>query len=136
VLDIDFLKFDELNIDYLEEEEDQWATLLDIDFLDQDLLPDILAQINAELKKQMERDALKEEDRTANVKFGKDEETGIAVLKDGQMYVWIREGANSYIELRLDDRFGYNMNVRQGDFEIYDYELGEGDNEITIQQAD
>ena len=136
VLDIDFLKYDELNIDYLEENEDQWATLLDIDFLDQDLLPDILAQINAELKAQMERDALKDDNRDANVRYGKDPETGIAVLKDGQMYVWIREGANSYIELRLDDRFGYNMNIRQGDFEVFDYELGEGDNEITIQQAD
>jgi hypothetical protein len=136
VLDIDFLKYDELNIDYLEEDKDQWATLLDIDFLDQDLLPDILAQINAELKAQMEKDALKDDNRDANVRYGRDPETGIAVLKDGQMYVWIREGANSRIELRLDDRFGYNMNIRQGDFEIFDYELGEGDNEITIQQAD
>ena len=134
-LEIDFLKFDELNIDYLEEDVDQWATLLDIDFLDQDLLPDILAQINAELKAQMEKDALGEKDQSG-VRFGLDKETGIAILKDGQFYVWRRSGTTSYIELRLDDRFGYNLNVRQGDFEIYDYELGEPENEITIQQSD
>ena len=136
VLDIDFLKFDELNIDYLEEEEDQWATLLDIDFLDQDLLPDILAQINKELKEQMERDALKQEETEADIAFGRDPETGITILKEGQLYIWIREGANSYIELRLDDRFGYNLNVRQGDFEAIDYELGTPENEIRIDQAD
>ena len=72
----------------------------------------------------------------AGIAFGRDPETGITILKEGQLYIWIREGANSYIELRLDDRFGYNLNVRQGDFEAIDYELGTPENEIRIDQAD
>ena len=52
--------FDELDKDYLDVEEDTWATLLDIDFLDQDLLPDILKQLNEELKKEMEREENRE----------------------------------------------------------------------------
>ena len=40
-LDLDFLQFDELEKDYLEEEESAWATALDIDFLEQNFLGDI-----------------------------------------------------------------------------------------------
>ena len=45
-LDIDFLKFDELEIDLLEEVEDEYASMLDVDFLDQNFLGDILEQLN------------------------------------------------------------------------------------------
>ena len=140
-LDVDFLKFDELEKDYLEEEADQWSTMLDIDFLDMDLLPDVLAQINAELKKEMEKnrlkDGLQESDRFAGVKLGKDPETGITVLMDGPNFVWTRSGATSYIELRLDTENTYILNIVQGDYEIIDYELGEGqENEIIIDQSD
>jgi len=34
-LDLDFLQFEDLEIDYLEEESENWATGLDIDFLEQ-----------------------------------------------------------------------------------------------------
>ena len=52
-LDIDFLEIDDLNQDYLEEEEDLYVTGLDIDFLQQNFLADILKQINEELALQM-----------------------------------------------------------------------------------
>ena len=52
-LDIDFLKFEELEIDYLEIEEDQYVTMLDTDFLEQNFLADILEQLNRQLALQM-----------------------------------------------------------------------------------
>jgi len=48
-LDIDFLKFEELEVDYLEIEEDEYVSMLDTDFLDQNFLADILEQLNRQL---------------------------------------------------------------------------------------
>ena len=48
-LDVDFLKFDELDIDLLEEEVDEEVAELDFDFLLQDFLQDILEVINIQL---------------------------------------------------------------------------------------
>ncbi len=50
-LEIDFLEFDDLEVDYLEEETENWATGLDIDFLEQNFLVNILDQINASWQK-------------------------------------------------------------------------------------
>ena len=56
---------------------------------------------------------------------------------DGPDFVWTRSGATSYIELRLDTENTYILNIVQGDYEIIDYELGEGqENEIIIDQSD
>ena len=52
-LDIDFLKFEELEVDYLEEIEDDAVSMLDIDFLDQNFLGDVLEQLNRQLALQM-----------------------------------------------------------------------------------
>ena len=49
-LDLDFLEFEELEVDYLEEDENMYVTGLDIDFLEQNFLADILKQINEELQ--------------------------------------------------------------------------------------
>ena len=54
-LDIDFLKFDDLDVDLLETEEDEAVTALEIDFLDQNFLVDILAQLNKQLAVQMQK---------------------------------------------------------------------------------
>ena len=131
-LDIDFLQFDDLEVDYLEEEEDLYVTGLDIDFLEQNFLADILAQINEELAKQMRS----EFDKTADGIFlGKNPETGVIILDEDPQWVWIREAASgAYIELRLDKEYGYIINIVQDEFEMYDFELGGQDNEITIIQ--
>ena len=60
-LDIDFLKFDELEIDLLAEIEDVASSLLDIDFLDQNFLGDILEQLNIQLALQMRSEFDKKE---------------------------------------------------------------------------
>ena len=133
-LDIDFLQFDDLEIDYLEEEEGQFATGLDIDFLEQNFLADILEQINKELAKAM-RSEFDKQKSVDGIFLGKHPETGVIILDEDPEWVWIREDASgSYIELRLDKEYGYVLNIIQGEFEQYDFELGGIDNAITIQQ--
>ena len=129
-LDIDFLKFDDLEVDLLETEEDAEATALEIDFLDQNFLVDILAQLNKQLAIQMRS----EFDKKSKSKTGTDE-FGVTLLDEEPEWVWMRsDEAGNNIVLRLDQENGYIINVTQGDIEIRDYELGEGDNEIYINQ--
>ena len=136
-LDIDFLEIDDLNQDYLEEEEDLYVTGLDIDFLQQNFLADILKQINEELAEQMRNEFDKQQERKSieGITLGKDPETGVIILDESPEWVWIREDASgAYIELRLDQEYGYILNIIQGEFEMYDFELLGQENEITIQQ--
>ena len=132
-LDIDFLQFDDLEIDYLEEEEDTWATGLDIDFLEQNFLVDILAQINKELAKAM-RSEFDKKKGTGDIQLGKDPVTGIIILDEDPEWVYSREGAGNFFELRLDKEYGYVISFTQNDFTIFDFELGGQDNVINILQ--
>ena len=133
-LDIDFLQFDDLEIDYLEEDESQFVTGLEIDFLEQNFLADILEQINKELAKAM-RSEFDKQKSTDGIQLGKNAETGVIILDEDPQWVWIREDASgSYIELRLDKEYGYVLNVIQSEFEQYDFELGGVENVINIQQ--
>ena len=134
-LDLDFLEFEELNVDYLEDETENWATGLDIDFLEQNFLADILEQINRQLALQMRNEFDKEKTKT-DVTLGKDPETGIILLDEDPDWLWSREdAAGNKIELRLNKEHGYVLNITQQDFEIIDYEIGGPENEITIYQA-
>ena len=111
------------------------ANALDIDFLEQNFLVDILDQINKELAKQM-RSEFDKGRGTGDLRFGKDPETGIILLDDNDSYVWIREDeAGNYVELRLDKNNTYILNVQQQDYEIIDYTIGGQGNEIRIQQT-
>jgi len=129
-LDIDFLKFDDLEVDLLETEEDEAVTALEIDFLDQNFLVDILAQLNKQLAIQMQSAF----DKKKKTKTGQDE-FGVILLDEEPEWVWMRsDEAGNNIVLRLNQENGYIINVTQGDMEIRDYQLGEGDNEIYINQ--
>jgi hypothetical protein len=130
-LDLDFLKFDDLEVDLLETEEDEAVTALEIDFLDQNFLVDILAQLNKQLALQMRSEFDKGKDKR---KTGTDE-FGVTLLIEEPEWVWMRsDEAGNNIVLRLSQENGYIINVTQGDTEIRDYQLGEGDNEIYINQ--
>ena len=134
-LDIDFLQFDDLEVDYLEEDESQFATGLDIDFLEQNFLADILEQINKELAKSM-RSEFDKQKSVDGIVLGKNPETGVIILDEDPQWVWAREDASgSYIELRLDKEYGYILNIIQGEFVQYDFQLGGQDNAISIQQV-
>ena len=135
-LDIDFLKFEELEIDYLEVEEDKYMTILDVDFLDQNFLADILEQLNIQLALQMRSEFDKKKGVEYDFTLGKDKETGITILDEDPQWYWHREAASgSTVELRLEKENSYMMNIRQGDFELIDFELGGNESEITIIQS-
>ena len=142
MLDVDFLQFDDLEIDHLEEDDSAWATGLDIDFLEQNFLVDLLKVINKELAKKLS-DKISEKETAklgsgdpSKVKTGKDPETGILIIDDDPMWIWEREDASGMIiRLVLDKQYGYFMNILQGDYEIMDYELGGQENEIVIIQS-
>ena len=134
-LDIDFLKFEELERDYLEIEEDEYATILDVDFLDQNFLGDILQQLNEQLALQM-RSEFDKKKSVYDFKLGKDKETGITILDEEPQWYWHREGVSgSVVELRLEQENSYMMNIQMGDFELIDFELGGIESEITIIQT-
>ena len=134
ILDLDFLEFDELEKNYLDEEEDLYVTGLDIDFLEQNFLADILQQINDELALQM-RNEFDKKTTVGDIQLGKNPETGVIILDEDPNWVWIREGAaGGYIELRLDKEYGYLLNIIQSEFEIIDFQLGGQDNDIRIEQ--
>jgi len=134
-LDIDFLKFDELEKDYLAEIEDDAVSLLDTDFLDQNFLGDILEQLNIQLALQM-RSEFDKKTSAYEFKLGKDKETGITILNEDPNWYWHREGASgSVVELRLEQANSYMMNIQMGDFEIIDFELGGTESVINIIQS-
>ncbi len=133
-LDIDFLKFDELDVDLLAEEEDELANSLDTDFLAQDFLGNILDQLNLQLALQM-RSEFEKKKTSGDIKLGKDSETGITILDEDPEWYWHREAASgSVIELRLEQENSYLMNINVGDFELIDFELGGTESEINIIQ--
>ena len=73
---------------------------------------------------------------TDGIQLGRNEVTGVIILDEDPQWVWSREAASgSYIELRLDKEYGYVLNVIQGEFEQYDFELGGVENAITINQT-
>ena len=50
---------------------------------------------------------------------------------------WVREdfAFGNKIDLYLSQGYGYSLNIKQGDFELYDYKLGSSSgNSIDIQQ--
>ena len=131
VLDLDFLKFEDLEIDLLKVEEDEFASRLDIDFLENNFLADVLEELNQQLALQMRSEFDKIEEKK---KVGQDEFGVILIEEDGN-WIWVREdAAGNNIVLTLDQENGYILNVQQQEFEIRDYRLGEGSNEIYINQ--
>jgi hypothetical protein len=133
-LDVDFLKFDELDIDLLAEEEDELANSLDTDFLAQNFLGNILDQLNLQLALQM-RSEFEKKKTSGDIVLGKDPVTGVTILDEDPEWYWHRESASgSVVELRLEKANSYIMNVVQGNFELIDFELGGTESVINIIQ--
>jgi len=131
-LKVDLLAFSELQRDYLaESQKDIWMTDLDIDFLDQDFLADVLDQVNAALARQM----INQLDEKKQGSVGKDPNTGIELMDQHPQWLFRREDAGNRVQLRLSKNHGYNINLQQNEFEYKDYKIGDGKNEIHIKQV-
>ncbi len=141
-LGIDFLQYDGLDYDALTESiKDVWATDLDQnDYMLQDVLHDILDQLNAALYAMFKDELTMQNKRFFKAdptKYGFDPETGITLEKEaGNWVVERRDPATGvYFRLRLNMNNDYTINMKQGDFELYDYRLGvDSGNSIDISQ--
>jgi hypothetical protein len=140
LLDIDFLKFDELDKDPLIEGiKSIWVTDLDnttylgSEFYDEMArqLAEILAQWFDELT--VQNAAFFEE------KFlGLDPETNIFYDEEYPYFILRREeGDQHFFQLRLSQGHSYSVDMQQGGFSNYGYKVGVGGaNSITIRQND
>ena len=141
-LGLDFLEFNALDEDLLNTDE-LWVTALDeTDYMLADVLYDMLDQLNKaimaifqdELFRQNQL-LLQEEDAS---KYGFDPDTGIRLDKQDQSWIFQRNdnNGNNYVKLRMNDNYGYDITLKQGDFEIYGYKLGvDTNNTIDIIQS-
>ena len=141
-LGLDFLQYDGLEYDALVESiEGIWVTSLDeTGQLLQNLLYDMLDQLNEALMR-LFMDELMEQNamllrREANV-YGYDPVTGITLLNEDPNWVFSRRDDNegNFVQLRLNQAYGYTIDLKQGGYELYDYRLGNNTgNGINITQ--
>jgi len=144
----DFLGLDWLDVDLLDssawlDTEDLWVTALDEDdWRLGDLLYDILDQLNAALAALFEDELIRQNrilTRPDVNTYGFDAETGIRLTKDGDNWIFEREDriGGNYLRMRMNQEYGYEINVQQSEFKIYNYQLGlDTNNSINIKQCD
>ena len=144
----DFLGLDWLDVDLLDssawlDTEDLWVTALDEDdWRLGDLLYDILDQLNAALAALFEDELIRQNrilTRPDVNTYGFDAETGIRLTKDGDNWIFEREDriGGNYLRMRMNQEYGYEINVQQSEFKIYNYQLGlDTNNSISIKQCD
>jgi len=134
-LDLDFLKFEGLNTDFLKEDSKQFSTMLDVDFLDQNFLDNVLDQLNKEFAKQIQSEFDKQKS-TITATAGRDSNTGIILLDDKPSWIFTRDdGQGNNVYLKLDQEHNYKINLQQNDFQVFDYTLGGSGNVIYIKQS-
>jgi hypothetical protein len=134
VLDIDFLEIDVLNEDLLAVKDDEDFEELDVDYLSQDFLADVLDQINKVLAESFLSQLTDVFVKKAQ-KVGQDTTTGIIIIDQGTFWEFRREDTNNFVRLRLSKSSEYIINLSQGDFVTRDYILGDGGvNNIDIYQ--
>ena len=141
-LGIDFLETDFLEGDALTDSiEGIWVTALDEShFMLADMLHDMLDKLNEALAALFKDElSLQNERLLSNVpQVGFDPNTQIRLDLIEPFWVWQREDfeQGGFIRLRLNNQYDYTIDVKQGDFELYDYRLGsEGTNSIYIHQS-
>jgi len=141
---VDLLKLDFLAVDGMIDEDQLvesiksvWKTDLENnEYLLQDVMGDIFAQVNEALARLLVDEFTKYDEVAARVE-GSDQSTGITYLEQDGKWIVTREDPRtlSYFRLKLDQKNGYTIDMFQGDFEYYDYRLGNStNNSISITQ--
>jgi len=134
-LDLDFLKFEGLNTDFLKQDDKTFSTMLDVDFLDQNFLDNVLDQLNKEFAKQM-KDEFDKQKSSTTATAGRDASTGITLLDDKPSWIFTRDdGQGNNVYLKLNQDYNYKINLQQNDFQVFDYTLGGSGNVIYIKQS-
>ena len=105
-----------------------------------DMLHDMLEKLNEALMALFKDELTLQNERLLSdvPQVGFDPKTQIRLDVIEPYWVWQREDfeQGGFIRMRLNRQYDYTIDVKQGDFEIYDYRLGsEGNNSITIEQS-
>ncbi len=140
LLDIDFLKFDELDKDPLVEGiKNIWVTDLDnTTYLNEEFI-DALARQMAQILAQWFDELTNQNIQFFEEKFfGLDPDTNIFYDEQYPYFILRRaEGDQHFFQLRLSQSHSYNVDMVQGGFYKYGYQVGVGGvNSITINQND
>lgn len=139
LLDIDFLKFDELNKDPLVEGiKNMWVTDLDNTQYLNTAFYDAMERAMAEIMAQwLDELGIQNEEMFATKFLGLDPETNIFYDEDSpNNIVQRREGDDHFFRLRLNENYGYSINMIQEGFSAYGYRVGVGGgNIINIKQS-
>jgi hypothetical protein len=138
LMGIDFLDFDVLESNPLDDTIEMiWKTELDnTEFYLGELLVDIMEQINRALSALLRNEFSKQEFLLRFEDEGFNSETGTSLEIDGGFWILERYdyGNGQYYKLKLSTQGGYTIDFLQGDFEYYDYRLGDGSSSIFIDQ--
>jgi hypothetical protein len=139
LLDIDFLKFDELDRDPLVEGiKNMWVTDLDNANYLQSAFYDAMERAMKEIMAQwLDELGVQNEELFAQKFLGLDPETNIYYDQDPPTnIVQRREGDDHFFRLRLHEDYGYTINMVQEGFNAYGYRVGVGGgNVINITQG-
>lgn len=138
LLDIDFLEFDELDQDPLVEGiKNIWVTDLDnTSYLNEEFY-DAMARQLAEILSQWFDELTEQNQQFFQEKFfGLDPETNIFYDEEYPYFILRRaEGDQHFFQLRLSQSHSYSVDMVQGGFASYGYQVGVGGaNNITINQ--
>ena len=138
LLDIDFLKFDELDRDPLVEGiKNMWATELDnITYLDSALYDEMERAMKEMMAQWMDELQASTEELLAIRQTGLDPETNIFYDEVSPNNIVSRkQGDDHFFRLRLHEDYGYTVNMVQDGFSNYGYRVGVGGgNVINIIQ--
>ena len=139
LLDIDFLKFDELDRDPLVEGiKNMWATELDnVSYLDSALYDEMERAMKELMAQWMDELAASTEEMLAIRQTGLDPDTGIFYDEVApNNIVQRKQGDDHFFRLRLHEDYGYTVNMIQEGFSAYGYRVGVGGgNAINIKQS-
>lgn len=136
ILKFDFLAFDDLDADLLNSDE-LWVTDLSNQSYLNEMFVDELTQALKELFTLLTSllDLQAEEFMRIQV-FGYDPETGINLEDQPPNYVFTRTENTHTVRLTLNENYGYNIDLIQNDFSVFDYSIGVGANDIYINQQE
>lgn len=139
LLDIDFLKFDELDRDPLVEGiKNMWVTDLDNTYYLNSAFYDAMERAMAQIMAQwLDELGIQNEEMFATKFLGLDPETNIFYDEDSpNNIVQRREGDDHFFRLRLHEDYGYTINMVQEGFSTFGYRVGVGGgNVINITQG-
>lgn len=138
LLDIDFLKFEELDRDPLVEGiKSMWVTDLDnASYLESAFYDEMERQLKEILSQWLDELGVQNEEIFATKFLGLDPETNIFYDEEPPRYiVKRRQGDDHYLELNLREGYGYSIDMVQEGFSAYGYRVGVGGgNSIVINQ--